>query len=162
MTGPRFVVDAMLGRLARWLRALGYDTLYPGPADDHRLLELSTLEERILLTRDGHLARQAGARGCLIRAEDVDTQLLETVQRLALSPDAMDWFTRCLDCNGSLEPRLKSAIRSLVPERIFDTQTEFTGCPSCGKIYWWGSHAERMQARLRGLFPRGEHRAPGP
>jgi len=144
----RFVVDTMLGRLAHWLRAMGYDTIYLGPADDDRLLEISTAEERILVTRDGKLARAAGARGCLIRAERVDDQLAEAVDKLGLSAPATDWLSRCLECNARLEPRQKAAIRACVPEHVFATQSEFTGCPDCGKIYWVGSHADRMLTRL--------------
>jgi uncharacterized protein len=145
---PRFVVDTMLGRLAHWLRAMGYDTVYLGPADDDRLLEISMAEDRILMTRDGRLARAAEERGCLIRAERLDDQLAEAVDKLGLSPPEADWLSRCLACNARLERREKVAIRALVPEYVFATQSEFMGCPGCGKIYWVGSHADRMLTRL--------------
>src|SRR6266508_2517498 len=93
---PRCVVDTMLGRLGRWLRAMGYDTLYPGPtpgeAGDQRLLQLARAEDRILVTRDRMLARLAEPRGCLIRSELVDDQLLETVERLGLVHDDSNWL----------------------------------------------------------------------
>jgi uncharacterized protein len=138
----------MLGRLAHWLRAMGYDTIYLGPADDSRLLEISMAEDRILVTRDGRLARGAEGRGCLIRGERVDDQLAEAVEKLGLSPPEADWLSRCLECNARLEPREKVAVRAHVPEHVFATQSEFTGCPGCGKIYWVGSHADRMLTRL--------------
>ena len=154
MNPPRFVVDTMLGRLARWLRAMGYDTLYLGPAEDRRLLQLAHAEDRILLTRDGKLARLAGNLGCLIRADQLDNQLMEAVERLALAPEDTSWLSRCLECNATLEPRPKQTLNELVPDYIFITQTQFMGCPGCGKIYWPGSHAERMLARLTRLLGR--------
>lgn len=154
MNHSRFVVDTMLGRLARWLRAMGYDTLYLGPAEDRRLLQLSVTEDRILLTRDGKLARLAGPRGCLIRADRVDRQLTEAVEKLALAPHEALWLSRCLECNAMLEPRQKAALSGLIPDHIFATQTEFMGCPGCGRVYWSGSHSDRILARLVRLFNR--------
>jgi len=151
---PRFVVDTMLGRLARWLRAMGYDTLYPGQAEDRRLLQISRAEERILVTRDRMLARLAEPRSCLIHAELVDDQVLEAVERLALSPDGGGWLSRCLECNGLLEPGEREAVRGLVPEHVFATHTEFMRCPTCARIYWAGSHADRMIERLARLLAR--------
>ncbi|PYO52735.1 MAG: hypothetical protein DMD83_25245 [Candidatus Rokuibacteriota bacterium] len=139
---PRFVVDTMLGRLARWLRAMGYDTLYPGQAEDRRLLQLSRAEERILVT------------SCLIHAESVDDQVLEAVERLALSPDGGGWLSRCLECNARLEPGAREALRGLVPEHVFATHADFMRCPSCARIYWAGSHADRMLERLTRLLDR--------
>jgi len=154
MTLPRFVVDTMLGRLARWLRAMGYDTTYPGRAEDGWLLELAVAENRILVTRDVSLARLAGHRGCLIRSERVDRQLAEAVEALALIPSRSDWLSRCLSCNATIERRRRETVRERVPERVFRTQTEFMACPSCGRVYWWGSHADRILAQLQGLFRR--------
>lgn len=158
MNASRFVVDTMLGRLARWLRAMGYDTLYPGRGEDRQLLQLALAENRVLLTRDGKLARLAGPLGCLIRAERLEPQLAEAVEKLALVPDESRWLSRCLDCNALLEPREKERLSGLIPDYIFAAQSEFMGCPGCGKIYWAGSHTDRMLARLGRLFsgePRG-------
>lgn len=157
MNAPRFVVDTMLGRLARWLRAMGYDAVYPGRAEDRRLLQLALAEERILLTRDAKLARLAGPQGCLIRAERLERQLVEAAEKLALVPREQDWLSRCLECNHLLEPRPKESLTGLVPDYIFATQSEFTGCPGCGKIYWAGSHADRMLARLARIVGRAGH-----
>jgi uncharacterized protein with PIN domain len=152
---PRFVVDTMLGRLARWLRAMGYDTVYLGQAGDRRLLQVAQTEDRILVTRDRRLARVAHSRGCLVRSELVDDQILEVVAQLALAPPEADWLTRCLECNTRLEARDKTLLRDLVPQHTFATQSEFMGCPGCGRIYWAGSHADRMLARLTRLLGRG-------
>ena len=151
---PKFVVDTMLGKLARWLRALGCDTLYPGAAEDHHLLHLARAEARILLTRDAGLAREAGSLGLLVMAERLDNQMSEVIERLDLSPVEGELLSRCLECNDLLEARAKEAMRGLVPEYIFSTQERFVGCPRCGKIYWQGSHADRILARLASLLRR--------
>jgi uncharacterized protein len=156
---PRFVVDIMLGRLARWLRALGYDTRYPGPAPGHagdrQLLQIAHAEDRILVTRDRMLARLAGPRGCLVRAERLDDQLVEMVEHLGLHPREQDWLSRCLDCNSPLEPSARAGVRGLVPERIFATHAEFRNCAGCAKIYWAGSHTDRMLERLARVLAGG-------
>lgn len=152
----RFVVDTMLGRLARWLRAMGYDTLYLGPAHDRRLLQLALSEDRLLLTRDAKLAQLAGPRGCLVREETMGRQLAQVVEELTLAPPNEGWLSRCLECNALLEPRAKETLRGVVPEYVFATQTDFMGCPGCGKIYWPGTHADRMLARLAQLLRREE------
>lgn len=148
----RFVLDAMLGRLAHWLRAMGYDAVYLGPAEDGRLLSLARAESRVLLTRDAKLAQAAGRLGCLIRAEDVDSQILETVAKLGLSPDEAAWLSRCLACNTRLEARAKDAVRDAVPPRVFAGHHEFWRCPRCAKVYWAGSHADRILDRLARLL----------
>jgi uncharacterized protein with PIN domain len=151
---PRFVVDTMLGRLARWLRAMGYDTLYPGQVDDRHLLQLARAEERILVTRDRMLARLAEPCSCLIRGEWVDDQVVEAVERLALCPDDSKWLSRCLECNTRLEPGPRESLRALVPEHVFATHTDFMRCPGCARIYWAGSHVDRMVERLSRLLGR--------
>jgi uncharacterized protein with PIN domain len=151
----------MLGRLARWLRAMGYDTLFPGPmagtAGDRRLLQISRREDRILVTRDRALARLAEPRGCLLRAEQVEAQIAEAVARLGLEPAREQWLSRCLECNAPLEAWPRDALAGAVPDRVLDAHDRFVRCPSCARVYWEGSHADRMLARLARLLER-----PGP
>lgn len=154
-TPQRFVLDTMLGKLARWLRAMGYDSLYFKIADDRYLLQLARAEARTLLTRDARLARLAGPGGLLIRATEIESQIAEVLERLALLPSGDGLLSRCLECNALLEDRSKESVRGLVPEYIFATQDRFVGCPDCIRIYWQGSHADRILARLeRVLGPR--------
>jgi uncharacterized protein len=148
----RFVVDTMLGRLARWLRAMGYDSLYPGQIEDRALLRIAIAEARILMTRDRMLARLAGPHGCLIHSERLDAQIVEAVEQLSLVIDDTRWLSRCLDCNTALDPISKGRVADRVPEHVFTTQTEFWHCPGCGKTFWPGSHSDRMLSRLRRLL----------
>lgn len=156
MAPERFVVDIMLGRLVRWLRAMGYDSLFPAPAagsaGDRRLLGIARAESRVLLTRDRVLARLAEPRGMLVRAERVDAQIAEVVAALGLAPPASAWLTRCLDCNALLEARERGAVHGRVPEHVLATAPGFRACPACAKVYWAGSHADRMVERLGRLL----------
>src|SRR5919198_6027169 len=110
---PRFVADVMLGKLARWLRALGYDTLCFRDAPDARLLGIALRERRQLLTRDAALALRAGELGRLVRAGDLDAQLREVVTACGL--EAGGALSRCLECNGPLVAREPAAVRDRVP-----------------------------------------------
>jgi len=141
----------MLGTLARWLRALGYDTLYFGQVDDRDLRQVAIREDRVLVTRDRRLALLAGPRACLITAEALDEQLAEAVAALGLATDEERWLSRCLDCNTPLTPRTREEVRGRVPERVLTTHEVFSDCPGCGKVYWPGSHADAMLERLRRL-----------
>jgi len=147
----RFVVDTMLGTLARWLRALGYDTLYLGQAHDRVLRQVAVQEDRVLITRDRRLALLARPHACLITAEALDEQLAEVVAALGLAVDEERWLSRCLDCNTPLIPRRQDEIRGQVPERVLATHPVLSGCPGCGKVYWPGSLADRELGRLRRL-----------
>jgi uncharacterized protein len=143
----RFVADVMLGRLARWLRALGYDTVYRRDAADRQLLGLALREDRRLLTRDAALARLAREHALLIRGDALDDQLRQVVDACGLPEPAL--LTRCLECNLPLEPIGRSAARDRVPPYTFATQGEFQTCPGCGRVYWPGTHAAGILARLR-------------
>src|SRR5262245_23478757 len=108
MAEPRFVADAMLGRLARWLRALGYDTLYFRDAPDRRLLALALTDQRRLLTRDAALARRARDAGLLVRAEALDAQIQEVTAAAGLG--ACRVLSRCLECNAPLAAATPEAV----------------------------------------------------
>ena len=143
---PRFVVDAMLGRLARWLRVLGYDALYSADAEDSALVRRAMADDRILLTRDVELARRRGVRVLLISDDRVENQLHEVAKSLSLT--AREAFSRCLNCNARLVDSDRAQARDLVPPYVFATQTRFRRCPNCGKVYWRGTHWAHMLATL--------------
>ncbi len=142
---PRFVLDTHLGRLAAYLRMLGFDTRYERDADDATLADVSRGERRILLTRDlGLLMRDAVTHGYFVRAEHPERQLVEVLRRFDLR-EAIAPFTRCLRCNGPLVSVARDDIADRLPPRTLAHYTEFRQCPACGGIYWPGSHYERMR-----------------
>lgn len=146
---PRFVVDQMLGQLAKWLRLLGYDTIYSTSLDDPELARLSVAENRLLLTRDTQLARRRRVRAVLVHSDKPPEQLSQVIRELELSPT--NTLSRCLRCNALLQPVERSAVREHVPPYIWQTQGHFSCCPDCGRLYWRGTHWERMQEMLRQL-----------
>ena len=148
---PRFILDQHLGKLAHYLRMLGFDTLYRNDYHDPELASVSARDERILLTCDRRLLmRKVVSRGYFVRARDPESQLREVFQRLDLR-NAIRPFTRCMDCNGLLEAVDKEEIIKELPARTRSEFTEFRRCMQCGKIYWKGSHYDRMQELIAGL-----------
>ena len=147
---PRFLADAMLGRLARWLRILGYDAEYfPGEDDD--LLRLARREGRVLLTRDTRLLRRRPLPPHLfIQSDHVMEQLRQVVTALRLDPTVPP-ARRCVCCNAVLEPRPKPEVFGLVPEFVWSQHETFWACPACQRIYWAGSHRQRMEEAIKNL-----------
>ncbi len=147
----RFVLDAHLGRLAVYLRLLGFDTLYRNDYGDEELARISHEEARILLTRDrGLLKRGAVTHGYAVRQTAYREQVAEVLRRFDLYA-AVRPFTRCLACNGLLEPVEKEAVLEQLPENTREYFQEFWRCASCGKVYWKGSHYEHMREFVEGI-----------
>ena len=147
---PRFLADAMLGRLATWLRILGHDAEYFRGEDDD-LLRRAWGEGRLLLTRDTRiLQRRELPPHLFIQSDHVAEQLRQVVTALGLDPEA-PLGNRCLRCNVILEPRTKPEVLSLVPEFVWSHHQEFWSCPRCRRIYWAGSHRKRMQEAIQAL-----------
>ena len=143
---PRFVLDTHLGRLAGYLRLLGYDTLYRNDYPDDELARISHDETRILLTRDiGLLKRSPVTYGRWIRATDPRKKLAEVLQYYALIA-AIRPFTVCLRCNGRLHPVEKASIRDQLESRTAEFYDEFHQCVECQQIYWRGSHYVKLLA----------------
>ena len=144
----RFLVDENSARLAAFLRLLGFDATANSAWHDAELAARSASEKRILLTRDiGLLKRSIVEHGYYLRSDKTREQLLEVIERFALWPQRAP-FTRCMSCNGLLAAIGKEPARGLVPEETFSIFEEFFKCGNCGKVYWKGSHYERMQAWL--------------
>lgn len=145
---PRFVADAHLGGLARLLRMAGFDTLYRNDYRDAEIAEISAREARILLTRDRELLKlRSLEHGCYVHALDPPQQLAEIVARLELVRFVKP-FTRCLACNAPLRAIDKSAVLDRLPPSVRARQARFTTCDHCGRVYWPGSHWQRMQKLL--------------
>lgn len=142
---PKFVLDTHLGTLARYLRMMGFDTLYRNDYDDAELARISSSEARALLTRDrGLLKRSTVTRGYWVRSTNPRQQVLEILRRFDLF-GAVAPFRRCIRCNGLLEPVSKEAILDRLPPQTRQYYDEFHRCRSCGQVYWPGSHYARMQ-----------------
>jgi len=143
----------MLGRLARWLRVLGYDTWYDSLVADAELVRIAGEEDRILLTRDRHLLRELRpARALEVRQDQPLRQLHDVVHSLALSPPA-ELFTRCLLCNALLVELTIEQALPLLPAEIEEIPSPVRRCPVCGRVYWDGSHVRRMRAALDRVLP---------
>ena len=148
---PKFVIGAHLGKLSAYLRMLGFDAVYQSCLTDPELVRISSSEHRILLTRDRGLLKHATVtHGYWIRETDSRRQTAEIVQRFDLARSLRP-FTRCMACNATLQPLAKEHVRRSVPPRIAARHHEFQHCPECGRVYWKGSHYERMQRWVREL-----------
>lgn len=149
----RFVADGHLGRLAAYLRMLGFDTWYERDADDALLASVAHQENRVLLTRDiGLLKRREVLRGYSVRFHKPHEQLREVTRRFALYSHFAP-FTRCMACNRPLHPVEKSQIADLLPPHTRETKQEFSRCGNCARIYWRGSHHARMLGWMQDLRP---------
>ena len=142
---PQFVLDVHLGRLAGYLRMLGFDTLYRNHCADECLAQVSRDERRILLTRDvGLLKRGSVTHGYYLRATQPRQQLAEVVRRFDLGRLAKP-FSRCLRCNTPLAHADKDQVRRELPAQVALLHDEFLRCPDCGRVYWKGGHYRRMR-----------------
>lgn len=143
-----------VGRLAIWLRALGYDTLFINPIEDDTLIKIACDQGRVILTKDTGILRRrvitsGEVRALAVRGDDWRKQLAQVIDDLQLA--ASPSFTRCVECNTLLEPRSREEARSHVPPYVHRTQRTFLRCPSCGRYYWKGTHWQRMREGLAGL-----------
>lgn len=136
----------MLGKLAKWLRMLGYDTVYINDADDDELVRLAVREDRVLLTRDRRLCeRRMVRKRCIFVDWGTTTQQIRQVLALLhLQIDRDAIFTRCAVCNGEIAPIDKQAIADRVPPYVYKMQADFGYCKYCDKIYWRGTHIKHV------------------
>lgn len=148
---PKFILDNHLGKLATYMRILGFDTIYQNDYQDDYLVELAVLDNRILLTRDRQLLMRKTIRfGYLIRSLNPDQQIIEVIRRFYLSP-LITPFHRCLRCNFPLEEVPKKTIIGKLEPKTRQYFHEFHICPNCSRIYWKGSHYERMLKNISHL-----------
>jgi uncharacterized protein with PIN domain len=147
-----FIVDSNAGKLARWLRMMGYDALFFNDIEDGLLVDMAMKEGRVVVTRDTQIAKRRVAtngslRVILTRDDDPRRQLLQVMKELSLDCRQTQ-FTRCLECNRRLKPRSKEEVKDLVPPYVFSTQAQYMQCPSCNRVYWQGTHWQRMKNDL--------------
>ena len=142
----KFLADAMLGRLAKWLRMLGYDTAYFPQLEDHDLVRMARAEGRMLLTRDRELTKRKGLRCLLIENDRFEEQMRQLLRDLDLNTDSS--FSRCARCNTVLRSVSKEEVKEQVPPYILRQHVYFRLCPQCDKVYWRGTHWQRMRQRI--------------
>jgi len=140
----KFIADVMLGRLAKQLRLLGFDVLYERTFGDEEIIHLSLVQQRVILTRDAALVRRPLASNhCYLRSEKTAEQLKQVLANFSLSDSATP-LTRCSLCNEPLIPIPKQNAQDSVPPFIYEQTKRFLRCNRCNKIYWNGSHIQRM------------------
>lgn len=151
----RFIADAHLGGLARLLRLTGFDTLYDNHYDDAEIVAIAVREGRIVLTRDRELLkRRELTHGCFVHALKPELQAMEIFQRLDLCRNARP-FSLCLECNAPLRPIDKADVAHRLPADVCARQTRFSTCDRCRRVFWEGSHWQRMQAIVTRLLACG-------
>ena len=145
----KFIADATLGKLVKWLRILGYDTVTWWGRAERPFLRQAAADERVALTRRRDLAgRQFSGRLVVIRSEQIEEQLPELLARLSLCPQEERFFSRCLKCNAPLRKVSREEVEGKVPSYIWETSAKFRACPRCGGIFWPGTHRRNMEALL--------------
>jgi uncharacterized protein with PIN domain len=148
----RIIADAQLGGLARMLRLLGFDTLHDQAWSDHDIVEFARQQSRIILTRDRELLKmRAVTHGCYVHALEPMAQAREILERLQLAASVRP-FTLCLCCNLAVTPIEKEKVIDKVPPTVARLHQEYYVCGGCGRVYWKGSHWQRMHARLRDIL----------
>jgi uncharacterized protein with PIN domain len=153
-TCPAFIADEMLGRLARWLRLLGYDTLYAGhlpgvgALSDHQIAALARAQGRIVLTRDRELVRRKGIECLWIESQAPEEQLAEVVAAFGYPEGAARWDARCPRCNTALVEVPRHQARAHVPPYVWQTQRRFAHCRACDQYYWRGTHWQHFAATI--------------
>ena len=151
MSEPRFVVDVNVGRLAKWLRVMGYDTLTPSNMEDNELVRIALQEDRIIVTKDGgfterRLVTTGRLKVVLIQHDDLKDQLRQVVCSLDLIVNG--GFSRCIRCNEPLVHLSRELAKKQVPTYVYETQEEFMVCSLCRRVYWQGTHWANMRREL--------------
>lgn len=136
----KFILSRELGRLAKWLRILGFDTAYFNQDNTATLIIQALRENRMILTRNHKLAAAARVKLFLVKTEKLKDQLIEVLKELNLTLNSDMMFSRCIICNVELQPLAKEKVQNQVPEYVFKTQSNFVICPGCKRIYWTGTH----------------------
>jgi uncharacterized protein with PIN domain len=151
----RFIADNNVGKLARWLRLIGYDTVLLRQKDDAQMIKMALADNRVILTKDAQFTkRRLVTSGTLktvhIEQDDPEVQVRAVVETLSLDYGFKP-FSRCLECNRALVARDKEEVKALIPAHVFETQTQYTQCPACHRIYWPGTHWRAMGKKLKDL-----------
>lgn len=149
---PRFAAEKTLGRLTKWLRLLGFDTLYEFELSGKEFIEILE-NDRILLTRTRRIQKQFASRKLIfVESDHLSQQLKQIFRELDIKAAQTRPFSRCLHCNASIVIVEKACVWGQVPDYIFETHDRFQKCPECDRIYWPGSHTRRSLEKIRQLL----------
>ena len=148
----KFIVDHNVGKLAKWLRMMGYDTLFFDGEDDWQMVRTALAEGRVILTRDTQIMKRGVVtsgrlKAVLIESDEPEQQIRQVIETLNLDCQFRP-FSICLECNQPLEERSKQRVKDLVPPYVFQTQSQYMECPACRRIYWRGTHWQAMTRRM--------------
>jgi uncharacterized protein len=157
-----FVADCMLGRLAKWLKILGFDVLFFSKAEDRDLVGLSRREGRVLLTRDTGLIERTAKRPnrLFIRSDDWEEQIAQVLDDLGLW-DEIRPNTRCIECNLPLKALSRERAHNLVTPYVLEHASLFAVCPGCGRVFWQGTHYGDMERKIEHLLARSKRAKTG-
>ena len=149
----KFIVDNNVGKLVKWLRIMGYDTLFFSGSDDSGMIAIALSEDRVILTRDTRIVeRRVVTSGrltaILIQSDEPEIQMQQVIDSLNLDCQFKP-FTLCLECNQPLVERSKQQVQDLVPTYVFQTKSQYMECPACLRIYWRGTHWQAMTKKLK-------------
>lgn len=153
-----FAADRTLGKLAKWLRILGFDTIFESEVSGKWFYE-HLEQERILLTRTGVVRKRIDTcRLVFIEANELSEQLVQVIDTLAISLDDIRLFSRCIDCNTPIIDTTKETVFGRVPDYIWETHENFRMCRQCHRIFWRGSHTQRSTEIIEKLFEKDRAR----
>ena len=148
----KFIVDNNVGKLARWLRIMGYDTLFFSASNDSHMIATALADNRVILTRDTQIVKRrvvtsGRLKVVLLQSDEPERQIHQVINTLNLDCQFRP-FTICLECNQPLLERNKQEVKDLVPPYVFQTQSQYVECPICHRIYWKGTHWQAMVKKL--------------
>ena len=158
MNSLKFIVDNNVGKLAKWLRMMGYDTLFFNGTNDSHMIATALAEGRVILTKDTQIMKRrvvtsGQLKAILIKGDEPDQQMHQVIDTLNLDCQFRP-FAICLECNHPLLERSKQEVKDLVPPYVFQNQSQYMECPACHRIYWRGTHWQAMTQKL-GKFMKG-------
>ena len=151
----KFIADNNVGKLARWLRLMGYDTLLLKQKDDNEMIQIALSDNRVILTKDNEFMKRrlvvnGKLKTILIKQDDPKLQVQEVLRKSILNYHFKP-FSLCLECNQVLIARDKEEVQNLIHPHVFETQIKYTQCPKCQRIYWQGTHWQAMVKRIQDL-----------
>jgi len=154
---PKFIVDSNVGKLARWLRMMGYDALFFDEEDDGKMAKIALAQSRIIITKDSEFMKRrvvttGRVKAILVSGDNSELQMRKVIDEMNLNHEYRP-FTRCIECNVDLIPRERGDLEQAVPERVFAIQEQYMQCPSCHRIYWRGTHWQAMSRKLKEFGP---------